>query len=413
MTSPRPAGASRGRDWRLFLVIGAVVVIGPAAMDVYLPGMPELARDFGATPSATQVTITTFLLGLALGQLVSGPLSDVVGRRRPLIGGMALFAVASLVCSLAPSLAALAALRFVQGALAAAGMAIGRAAVRDMYEGAAAARYLSRLILIIGLGPVLAPLIGGQLLRVTSWRGVFVALAVLGLAVALLALRFLPETLAPENRRAAGLGLTVRSFGTLLGDRRFVGFVLIIGLCSGAVVAYIAGSSFVLEGVYGVSPQLYGLLFGINAVFLVLGAQMNAHLLGRFSPRRLLAVGLVTMLVAAGSLVAVVELAETSVAAVMPPFTLVMLSWSFVQSNATALALTDYPRLAGTAAALLGVSQFAFGAVMAPLVGLGGDDTAWPIALAIAVCSVGAAAAFVLLVPAVARRRLRPAPSEA
>ena len=363
-------------------------------MDAYLPGLPELARDFGVSPSAAQVTVTTYLLGLALGQLLSGPLSDVHGRRRPLVAGMAVFTVTTLACSLAPSLYVLAGMRLVQGTAAAVGVAVGRAIVRDLYAGAAGARYLSRLMMVIGLAPILAPIVGGQLLRFTSWRGVFVALAVLGLALTAIGARLLPETLPRERRRAAGLGITLRTVAQLLADPRFVGFVLIVGLGGGAMIGYVAGSSFVLQDVYGASPQLYGVLFGLNAVFLVAGAQVNAHLLATRSPRSLLRVGLVMLVVAGVALVVIVSLPKAGLATVMAPLMLQMASWSFVQANALALALTDHPAVAGTAAALLGVSQYAFGAFTAPLVGLGGSDTALPMALVIAACAVGAAVAF-------------------
>ena len=375
-------------------MLGSVSAIGPAAMDAYLPGLPELARDFGVSPSAAQVTVTTYLLGLALGQLLSGPLSDVHGRRRPLVAGMAVFTVTTLACSLAPSLYVLAGMRLVQGTAAAVGVAVGRAIVRDLYAGAAGARYLSRLMMVIGLAPILAPIVGGQLLRFTSWRGVFVALAVLGLALTAIGARLLPETLPRERRRAAGLGITLRTFAQLLADPRFVGFVLIVGLGGGAMIGYVAGSSFVLQEVYGASPQLYGVLFGLNAVFLVAGAQVNAHLLATRSPRSLLRVGLVMLVVAGVALVVIVSLPKAGLATVMAPLMLQMASWSFVQANALALALTDHPAVAGTAAALLGVSQYAFGAFTAPLVGLGGSDTALPMALVIAACAVGAAVAF-------------------
>jgi DHA1 family bicyclomycin/chloramphenicol resistance-like MFS transporter len=375
-------------------VLGSVSAIGPAAMDAYLPGLPELARDFGASPSAAQVTVTTYLLGLALGQLLSGPVSDVHGRRRPLVAGMAIFTVTTLACSLAPSLPVLAGMRLVQGTSAAVGVAVGRAFVRDLYAGAAGARYLSRLMIVIGLAPILAPVVGGQLLRFTSWRGVFVALAVLGLALTAIGARLLPETLPRERRRAAGLGVTLETFARLLADRRFVGFVLIVGLGGGAMIGYVAGSSFVLQDVYGASPQLYGVLFGLNAVFLVVGAQVNAHLLATRSPRSLLRVGLVMLVVAGVALVVVVSLPTAGLALVVSPLMLQMASWSFVQANALALALTDHPEAAGTAAALLGVSQYAFGAVAAPLVGLGGSDTALPMAVVIAGCAAGAVLAF-------------------
>jgi DHA1 family bicyclomycin/chloramphenicol resistance-like MFS transporter len=374
-------------------VLGAVTAIGPAAMDVYLPGLPELADDFGASPSAAQLTLTTYVIGLSLGQLLGGTTSDVHGRRRPLVAGMAVFTVATFACSLAPSLWALAALRLVQGATAAVGVAIGRAIVRDLHVGAAGARYLSRLMLVIGLAPIVAPVVGGQLLRLTSWRGVFVALSLLGLALTAVSARSVPETLPRERRRAAGLAGTATAFAFLLRDRRLVGFVLVVGLGGGAMLAYIAGSSFVLQDVYGASPQLYGALFAANAVFLVAGAQVNAHLLSTRSPRTLLRVGVATMVVAGVALLAIVSLPQLGLAAVMAPFMLLMLSWSFIQPNALALALVDHPRTAGTAAALLGVGQYAFGALAAPLVGLGGEGTAVPMAIVITICGVGAAIA--------------------
>ena len=394
------AGEGQLAGLRLFLVLGGVTVIGPASMDIYLPGLPALARDFGAAPSAAQLTLTTFLIGLALGQFLAGPLSDVHGRRRPLIAGMALFTIATLICSLAPNLYALAAMRFVQGTMAAAGLAIGRAVVRDLYAGAAAARYLSRLMLVVGLGPILAPLLGGQILRFSSWRGVFVGLAVLGLTLTLMAARLLPETLSPDRRRAAGIGVTGRTFAALLATRRFVGFILVAGLSGGALTGYIAGSSFVLEDVYGASPQLYGVLFAISAVFMVIGAQINAHLLHRRSPHRLLGFGLTTLVVAAIALAAVVPFRGAGLAAVMPPLVVLFFSWSFIQSNTIALALTDHPHVAGTAAALLGVTQFAFAAVVAPLAGIGGSETAIPMVAVIMTCGIGAVLAFLTLVPA-------------
>ena len=247
---------------------------------------------------------------------------------------------------------------------------------------------------MIGLAPILAPIVGGQLLRVTSWRGVFVALSVLGLALTAVGARLLPETLPRERRRAGGLRVTLETFARLLGDRRFVGFVLIVGLGGGAMIGYVAGSSFVLQDVYGASPQLYGLLFGLNAVFLVAGAQVNAHLLATRSPRSLLRVGLLMLVVAGVALVVIVSLPTAGLAMVVAPLMLQMASWSFVQANALALALTDHPEVAGTAAALLGVSQYAFGAFTAPLVGLGGSDTALPMALVIAALRRGRRVAF-------------------
>lgn len=402
------------QDWRLFLVLGSATVLGPASMDIYLPGLPELSRDLNVSPSEAQLTVTTFLIGLALGQLLAGPLSDVYGRRRPLIGAMAAFTVASLLCALAPNLSALSALRLMLGTMGAAGMAIGRAIVRDLSSGAAAARYLSRLVLLLGLSPLLAPSVGAQILEFTSWRGVFVALAVLGFALFLTTVKLLPETLPREHRRARGLGATGRTFAALLRTPRFLGFTLICGFTGGAMVAYVAGSSFLFEGVYGTSSQVYGLLFGLNAVFMVVGAQINAHLLGRLTPRRLLEFGLTAMTLAGVGLLVVVVLAPgAGVIAVIPPTALLQLSWSFVQANLIALALTNHPRDAGTAAALLGVSQYAIGAVVAPVAGLGGNHSALPMATVITGCGLAAVLTLRAIVPTLPRSPIAATAAEA
>lgn len=406
------ADTSHLRGVRLFLVLGSVTVLGPASMDIYLPGLPQLARDLGASASLAQLTVTMFLIGLALGQFLAGPLSDVHGRRRPLIAGMAAFTVASLVCAFAPNVYALGAMRLVQGTMAATGLAVGRAVVRDLYSGAAAARYLSRLMLITGLGPIVAPLVGGQILRFTSWRGAFVAIALLGLVLVITTTRLLPETHPRDRRRAAGLGETGRAFALLLADRSFVGFTLISGFGGAAAIAYVAGSSFVLEDVYGASPQVFSLLFGMNALFLVVGAQINAHLVERLSVRRLLGFGLTMMVIAGIGLLAVVPFRGGGLLLVMPPLTLLMFSWSFIQSNAIALGLSNHPQIAGSASALLGVSQFAFGAVVAPLVGIGGANTALPMAIVVAACAVAAVIALKVLVKIVRTPVVTAAPIE-
>jgi MFS transporter, DHA1 family, multidrug resistance protein len=395
---PYASTVGRPRDLRLFLVLGTLTVIGPASMDSYLPGLPALARDFGVGASAAQVTMTTFLIGLAIGQLVGGTLSDIHGRRRPIIGAMMLYAIVSFACAFAPNLYALAGMRALQGVLAAAGMAVSRAVVRDLYSGAAAARYLSRLILIAGLGPVLAPLVGAQILHFTSWRGVFVALAILGIGLAGLAWTTLPETLPPERRRARGLGATAQAYRVLLRDKRFVGLVLITGFAAGAVLGYLADSSFALEDVYGVSPQVFGALFGISGVCLILGAQVNAHLLRTRSPQSLMRFGLAVMLLAGVALVVLTPFPGLGVEAILPALALLMFSWSFIQSNALGLAMHDYARSAGTAAAIVGLAQYAFGAGVAPLVGIGGSRTAVPMAIDVVVNALAAAVAYIALV---------------
>ena len=252
------------RSARLIVVLGSVNAIGPLSIDMYLPAFPEITRALDTSASSVQLTLTACVAGLALGQLVFGPLSDRLGRKRLLVGAMLIYAVASLLCASAPSVRALIALRFVQGLAGAGGIVIARAVVRDLHTGAAAVRLFSSLMLVTGLAPILAPVLGGQLLALTSWEGIFITLSVLSALIAALVAVGLQETLPPERRSTAGLGRTVRTMGALLRDRSFLGHGLASGLTFGALFAYISGSSFVLQGIYGLSPQTYSLAFAMN-----------------------------------------------------------------------------------------------------------------------------------------------------
>jgi MFS transporter, DHA1 family, multidrug resistance protein len=364
-------------------------------MDIYLPGLPQLARSMHSSPSTAQLTITTYLIGIVVGQIVLGPVSDARGRRRPLIAGLAVFTLVALCCTVAPDIYVLAALRVIQGATAAIAMSIGRAIVRDLYAGAAAARYLSRLVLIIGLGPIIAPVVGAQILRIASWRGVFVALVLFGSLLTFVVARLLPETLPPEKRRVAGFREALRSYATLLGDREFVALVLIVGFGGGAFLTYIAGSSFALEDVYHASPQLFGFLFAMNGAFLVCVAQVNARLLYTRPVEQMLSAGGVVMGLGALGFVGVVCAPAIGPLIANIPLTFVAMSWSLIQSNALALAMNNYPRAAGAAASLLGMSQFAFGAVCAPIVGIHSQANAASMAAVLIICAAGAGGALV------------------
>ena len=393
---------------RVVVILGALSAFGPLSIDMYLPGLPSLGATLDAPAWAVQLTLTACLAGLALGQIVAGPLSDRFGRRRPLIAGVVAYAAASLLCAVAPSVFALVVLRFVQGVAGAAGIVIARAIVRDMHSGAAAARFFSLLMLVNGLAPILAPVIGGQILRVTTWRGVFVVLAAIGVALAVAAAAGLRETLAPADRHRGGVRETLVTFGRLLGDRSFVGHALACGLSFGAMFAYISGSPFVLQDIYGASPQLFSVMFAVNALGIVAASQANRALLRRADPRALLRGALGVQAAAAVTLLAAV----TAGAGVWPIVVLlfvVVASVGVVFPNATALALADHPRVAGSASGLLGVLQFIVGAAAAPLVGVGGTGTAVPMATLIAVLGVGGivCATVVAARPAPAPRAVR------
>ena len=374
------------RGLRLILLLGFLSAFGPLSIDMYLPALPQLTRDFGVGASAAQLTLTSCLAGFAVGQLVSGPLSDRFGRRRPLLAGVVVYTVASALCAVAPSIGALIALRLVQGVAGGFALAISRAVARDLHHGEALARFLSTLMLVNGLAPILAPVIGAQLLRFTSWRGVFWVLAGIGAALAVATALWLHETLPRELRSEGGFAETRTTVAELVGDHAFLGYLLVLGFSFGAMFAYIAGSSFVVETIHGGSPQLYSAIFALNGIGIVAASQANRLFLRRRSVRRMLAVGVVASACGGFALLAVV-VAGIGLAGIVPSLFVLVASLGFILPNATALALAGHRRVAGSASGLIGIFQFAVGAVAAPLVGVAGPESAYPMAIVIAVLS--------------------------
>ncbi|MCP2305170.1 MFS transporter, DHA1 family, bicyclomycin/chloramphenicol resistance protein [Actinokineospora globicatena] len=383
---------------RLALILGGLSTFGPLSIDMYLPAFPELATGLGTGPAQVQLTLTTFMIGLAVGQVVAGPWSDSLGRRGPLLVGLGLYVLSSLACAIAPSVYPLVVLRFAQGVAASAGVVIARAAVRDLFSGAAMARFFSALMLVNGLGPMLAPIIGGQVLRWTAWPGIFVVLAGFGALLFVATLLWLPETLPKEYRGKADLRRTLRAYARIGADRGFVAYAVSAGCVLAAMFAYISGSSFVLQDIHGLSPQQYALVFGANALGIVLVAQLNSLLLRWFAPRALLVAGLVVAAVGGlGVLGAVVW--DLGLVWLLVTLFVSVACIGMISPNSTALALADHGRDAGAASALIGVLQFVIGGIASPLVGLGGGDTALPMAIVIAVLSVGGIATFALMRP--------------
>ena len=368
------------------LLLGSLSAFGPLSNDMYLPALPQLANDLGVGASAAQLTLTTCLAGLAVGQLVSGPMSDRFGRRRPLLAGVVVYAVASALCAVAPSASFLIVFRFVQGAAGGFGIAVSRAVARDLHGGDALARFLSTLMLVNGLAPILAPVVGAQVLRVTSWRGAFWVLAAIGVVLAVGAALWLRETLPPELRNEGGFAETRRTVAELIGDRAFVGYLLVLAFSFGAMFAYIAGSSFVVETIHGGSPQLYSAIFALNGAGIVGASQVNRVMLQRTTVRRMLAVGVVASASGGFALLAVV-VAGIGLAGIVPSLFVLVASLGFILPNASALALAGHRSVAGSASGLIGIFQFAVGAAAAPLVGVAGTHSAYPMAIVIAVLS--------------------------
>ncbi|WP_329409282.1 multidrug effflux MFS transporter [Streptomyces sp. NBC_00704] len=382
------------------LVLGGLTATPPLAMDMYLPALPEVTRTLHAPAATVQLTLTTCLAGMALGQLVVGPMSDRWGRRRPLLAGLAVYVVATALCALAPTVETLIAFRLLQGLAGAAGIVIARAVVRDLYDGVAMARFFSNLMLVSGVAPVVAPLIGAQILRTTDWRGVFALLTAIGLLLAVLVWFRLPETLPAEDRHAGGTGEALRSMRRLLSDRPFTGYVLTGGFAFAALFAYISASPFVMQEIYGASPQTFGLLFGANSVGLVAAGQVNGKILvGRVRLDRVLAGGLATVTLAATALLLMTTgvFGEPGLAPVAAALFVLMSAMGVTLPNAQTLALTRVRHSAGSASALLGTSSFLIGAIATPLVGIAGERSAVPMAVVQVAAALVASACFVVM----------------
>ncbi|MEI4278251.1 multidrug effflux MFS transporter [Klenkia terrae] len=368
------------------VLLGALSAFGPLSMDLYLPALPSLEAEFGAGQGAVQLTLTSVAVGLAVGQLVAGPLSDRFGRKVPVLVGVGAYALASVLCALAPSVWLLVGIRLLQGLAGAAGIVLARAVVRDRTEGTEAARAFALLASIGGAAPVLAPVLGGQLLRVTDWRGVFGVLALIGL-VLLVAARWLPETLPAERRVRGGARATVRATRELVGRRAFRTAVLAQGLGFAALFTYISTSSFVLQTGYGLTPVQFSLVFAVNGAGIVAAGQLSRVLVARLGPRTLLVGGLAAQ-VAGGVGLVVTALADGGLPVLLPVLFVVVAATGLVLPNATALAMADAAGAAGTASALVGVGQFAVAGAIAPLAGLGAAGALLPMAAVMAGASV-------------------------
>jgi MFS transporter, DHA1 family, multidrug resistance protein len=368
--------------WRMLAVLGALSAFGPLSMDMYLPSTPAIAADLHTGQALVQFTLSGCVAGLAAGQLVAGPLSDRLGRRRPLLAGLVAFVLLSAACAAAPDVAVLIVLRFGQGMAGAAGIVLSTAIVRDLYDARDTARILASLTLVSGLAPVLAPLAGAQLLRVTGWRGVFGVLA--GIGLALLAGGWsLPETLPPARRSPGRLGGTLAASLRLLRDREFAGNAAVVTLSMTALLTYISSVPFIVEDFYRRSPQVFSLVFAANALGLMAVGQASAALVRRVAPAVLLRAALAGQAVGAAGLIMAAALGHPPMLVLLLPMSVVVAAVGMVRPNGMALALAGQAAVAGTASAFLGAMQFMSGAVIAPLGGAGGRGQAAPAALVI------------------------------
>lgn len=372
---------------RLLFTLALLSALGPLAIDAYLPGFTAMAEDLDTPASTIQLTLTAFLFGLALGQLVIGTLSDRYGRRRPLLIAMSICTLAGIGCALAPAIELLVPFRFVQGFTGAAGVVIARSIVRDLTDGRAAVRAFSLLTAIGSFAPVVAPLLGGALMPLVDWRGVLGAVALITGLMVVTGCLFVRESLPVERRTDGGIGTTIRIAAGLFANRQYVGYLLTTACTFGALFAYISASPFMLQNVFRLSSGAYSLAFTFNSVGLIVASATNARIASRVEPATILFVAQIAMSLVILMLGLTILTGVATIVTVLPMTFLFVVTIGFTIGNASALALTSITRAIGTAAAVLGALQFAFGALTSPLVGLGGEGTATPMVIVMGVCT--------------------------
>ncbi|WP_419888417.1 Bcr/CflA family multidrug efflux MFS transporter [Neobacillus niacini] len=362
---------------QLALLLGSLGLLGPFTIDTYLPSFPTIVKDYDTTASLVQVSLTTCLLGLGLGQLIIGPMSDVQGRRKPLRTFLFLYLIASIICAFAPNIYTFIGARFIQGFAAAGGLVISRAIVRDLYSGRELTKFFSLLMLVGNLGPIVAPIAGAIILAFTDWSGVFLVLSCIGIVLVLIVSWKLDETLPEDKRVPSNFSQVVKNFGSLFRDREFTGYAFTQGLIVAGIFAYVSGIPFVYQNIYGVSPQVFSLLFGVNGVALIIGSQLVGRLADYISETTFLKIGLFTANIAGAVLLAALLLKAPLIAVAIPIF-LFIGSLAVISSTSFTLAMEKQGHIAGSASALLGLLPFVLGSLTSPLVGIAGEYSAIP-----------------------------------
>jgi len=388
---------TKGYSFLFALMLSAFSALGPFTVDMYLSSLPQMTADFGTNASTIQMSLTASLLGLGIGQLVTGPLSDVYGRRKPLIISMLLYLLASLACAFSPGIGMFITLRFIQGFVASAGLVISRAIVRDRYSGVEMVRFMALLTIISNIAPLVSPTAGSLVTTFTSWIGVFIFLGLLGLLLSGMTVWGIKESLPVERRVPGNFMEVLRNYSSLLRNRSFMGFALVNGILFAGVFAYVAGTPFIYQNMYGISPQLFSVLFALNGLGIILGSQFVKRLAGRMDERRIFRIGLLLAFVTT-TVILIVVLSHGPFFALFLAIFLFAASIGIIGPISFTLAMESQGHIAGSAAAVLGSLQFALGAVTSPLVGLAGENSAVPFGITIFMTSILAVISYVLLV---------------
>ncbi|MFS2174039.1 Bcr/CflA family multidrug efflux MFS transporter [Priestia megaterium] len=396
---------------QLAILLGSLGLLGPFTIDTYLPSFPTIVKDFHTTASLVQISLTACLLGLGAGQLFIGPLSDVKGRRKPLLLFLCLYLLASLTCSFSPNIYFLIVARFVQGFSAAGGLVVSRAIVRDLFSGKELTKFFTLIVLVGNLGPIVAPIAGGAILSFTKWNGVFIVLACIGAILIFMVSLKLPETLPPEKRVPSNLPQLMSNFGSLFKEREFMGYAFTQGFTTAGIFAYVSGIPFVYQNIYHVSPQQFSLLFGVNGLGLIIGSQLVGRLADYISERTFLKIGL-GISIAAGAILLIALLLKAPLIAVAIPIFFFVSSISIIGTTSFALAIESQGHIAGSASALLGLLPFLLGSLSAPLVGIAGSYTGVPMGVTIFGASLLAFLSYFVLVRKRSVRMQRPNDAE-
>jgi len=382
---------------RFALILAAFSALGPFTIDMYLPSFPQITQQFGTEASLVQLSLTACLVGLGLGQLIMGSLSDVYGRRKPLLISMVIYMLASFTCAIAPNIVFLIVARFIEGFAASGGIVISRAIVRDVYNGHELTKFFSLLMLVSNVAPLLAPVAGSGIISFTTWVGVFVALGIIGIFLVLIVTFQLHETLPAVQRVSNNYIQLLGNFKSLFKDRQFVGYAIAQGILIGGIFAYVSGTPFIYQKIYGASPQLFAILFGLNGISIILGSQVVGRFTHVISERRFLLLGLLLSGIASSVVLLVVLLHGPLFALVIPLFFFVS-SIGMTSTASFPLAMESQSHMAGSASAILGLLPFLLGSITSPLVGIAGEYSAIPMGVIIFSASFLALLAYFFLI---------------
>lgn len=371
-------------------ILGVLAGIGPLCTDLYLPALPQVATAFQAGAAEAQLSLTATLLGIALGQIFIGPVSDIRGRKTPLLVSLFIFIAASFLCATSTSMTMFIIFRFVQGLSGAGGIVLSRAVACDLYEGTELTKFFSLLMLINGIAPIFSPVIGGQILKVVDWPGIFFFLSICGIAIIAAVLWGLEESLPKEERNAGGIRSTFTVFGQLLKNQKFMGYALIHSLVIGGMFGYIAASPFVLQTIYGLSPAAFSLCFALNGIGIMIFAQLTGKFSPRYGEKAILHFGLILSLGASIVVLLASALKTAAIGWILLPLFIVVSCVGITTTTSFSLAIQTQLVGAGSASGLVGVISFLFGAIASPLVGLGGGNTALPMGIVLFTANLAA-----------------------